>query len=140
MTQQRVAPARAPSTVLVVYKSPVFAHGIEAFLHGGPNVHLVGMETDTTQALVAARAAHPDVIVLEEIPQERNWPLVTLLELAASGRLVGVSLADVTAHVYERRDFHVNAPEGLVAAIRGMENGGRTLSAGGGTRRGRRAR
>ncbi len=139
MTQQRVASSRAPSTVLVVYKSPVFARGIEAFLHGGPTVRIVGMETDATQALVAARATHPDVIVLEEIAQERNWPLVTLLELAASGRLVSVSLADVTAHVYERRDFRVNAPGGLVAAIRGVENGGHTRSGGGAARRGRGA-
>lgn len=120
--------ADKPLRAFVIYRHPIFAHGVRDFLSRAPSIRIVGMELESAGVIEAARSLKPDVVILEE-PVGEFAPLHAVLEIRTAQRVVTLSLGHTVASVYQARRVRVARPAAVVAAVRGTERGMRSAMA-----------
>ena len=113
--------AASPCRTYIVYQHALFAQGVLSVLEKQNGVQIVGMESDVGKALKAVRSLRPEVLLVEEPTKENaQWPL---LQLAAAGRVVTLSLDHGFATVYDQHRIPASDPAELVKAILGVRKG-----------------
>lgn len=124
VTESRPAQARV-YRVLLADGSPMFRRGLTGLLNGHPELEVVGVAGDATEALRAARRLRPDVVVVDAgIPGGSQEAACELLQAAPDLSILTLSSTGSTAEAARALDgagsgyvLKEAEPELLVAAI-----------------------
>lgn len=106
--------AAGPDRIVVLYSHPLLGEGLGRMLAAEPGIVVTTVSLGTLEALDAALAAEPDVVVFEE-----GGPIGVLDVLRRSGAtvVVDVDITSSTAWTLERHALR-SAPDEVLAAIR----------------------
>ena len=111
----------APCRAFILYRNGLFAEGVRSVLAKRRTVQIVGMQRNVAKALKAVESLQPDVIILEaSLPGRKTDRLEALLDGAAAGRVVRLSLDHYHATVYHHQHVESANAGDLVRAIRGV--------------------
>jgi hypothetical protein len=110
-------------TTCVVFRSEIFRRGIAECLERD-GMRVLAVNGQDGPVVEAARTPRADVIVVEEpqgVAGRLPMPVEALLDMAAAGRVVILSLAHDMAVVYTRHAFRAAALKEIIEAVRGRE-------------------
>jgi chemotaxis response regulator CheB len=111
--------------IFVVWTNPLFREALRRLLVG-PDVDLVGAESDHQTARHQISALQPDTILIEHQPGDNSFRDVSAwLEAAAAGvRIFQLSLSENELSVYHREQRTVGQAADLLEIIMAPASGG----------------
>ena len=102
------------TTVVILYRHPLFGEGIEHLLAGEPDLDVTAAPSDDLEAMARSLAAAPDVVIYE-----RGCPdtAVEVLRAVPDALVIDVALDPGPTFTYHREEIQ-SEPSGIVEAIR----------------------
>jgi len=105
--------------VFIFASQRLFAQGVQSLISGRPGIEVVGVATMGPEAFAQAKAAAPDVVIIEATVAEQGRQVGHVLESIPAAKVVGLSLEDNRIHIYYQQMKQSRRVEDLLEAIWG---------------------
>jgi hypothetical protein len=109
----------AEHRVLVLYSDSLMAQGVEAMLRKLPSLETVAVDIDQPDAIEQARAAHPDVVVVDltELRGPCQEIFLRLLDEFPTLRVVCLHPEGNVLDVFRKQRVYIHQAQDLIATL-----------------------